>query len=161
MKAMPGIIPDQEGPPARDADAVVSAPAKRFDIVLLIHHPNIDPGLVTAALGLKPHRAWKVGEPRFTPKGRLLPGTRRMSCWNHVFRYRGSEGFACQIDSVLERLLPAKEFFLEISDTGGMAQLYLQLPGDQNLGDELDWNILGKFVDLRLAFSVETFPDWA
>jgi hypothetical protein len=161
MKAMPGTIPDRDDLAARDADDAVNAPAKRFDIVLLIRHPNIDPGLVTAALGLKPHRAWKAGEPRFTPKGSPLPGTHRMSCWNHVFRYEGSKGVACQIDSILERLLPARQLLREIVDTGGMAQLYLQLPGDQNLGDELGWKTLGKFVDLRLDLSFETFPDWA
>ncbi|MGD9615655.1 MAG: DUF4279 domain-containing protein [Alphaproteobacteria bacterium] len=159
MKAMPEITPDRDGPADHD-DNGVSAPAKRFEIVLLIHHPNIDPGLVTAALGIKPYRSWKAGEPRFTPKGRPLPGTHQISRWNYVFRYKSNKGFASQIDSILERLLPAREFFLEINDSGGTAQLYLMLPGDQNLGDELDWKILGKFVDLRLAFSVETFPDW-
>jgi hypothetical protein len=160
MKAMPEIAPDRDGRVAAETEAAVSAPEKQFEIALLIHHPNIDPGLITAALGLEPYCSWKAGDPRFTPKGTPLPGTHRISRWNHVFRYKGNEGFACKIDSILERLLPAQEFFLSISDTGDMAHLYLQLPGDQNLGDELDWKILGKFVDLRLAFSVEIFPDW-
>jgi hypothetical protein len=131
---------------------------KRFEITLLIRHPDLDPELITAKLRLQPHRSWQAGEPRTTPKGKVLPGSHKTSCWNHVFRYQGDVHFSEEIDTILAQLTPCRALFRKIEQTGGKSQLFLKLPGDQNLGDELSWKILKKFADLRVGFSLETFP---
>jgi hypothetical protein len=131
---------------------------KRFEITLLIRHPDLNPELIKAKVGLQPHRSWQAGEPRFTPKGRVFPRSHKTSCWNHVFRYQGDVHFSEEIDTILVQLTPCRALIREIDQTGGKSQLFLKLPGDQNLGDELSWKILEKFAHLKIGFSLETFP---
>jgi hypothetical protein len=160
MKAMRAITPELDSPAALGPDADASPAMKRFEITLLIRHPDLDPDLVTSALGLQPHRSWKAGEPRVTPKGRPLPGSHTASCWNHVFRFTGKAGFSDEIGLILDRLMAHKSLLHKINRTGGKTELYVKLPGDQNLGDELSWKTLRRFSDLRVNLSLETFPEW-
>ncbi len=132
---------------------------KRYDIVLLIRHPSLDPAEITAKLGLQPHQSSKAGDPIITPKGTRLPGVHGTGSWNHVFRYEGEPHFSEQINAILDQLVRHKTFFHKIDKSGGSTDLYLQLPGDTNIGDDLPWTVLRKFVDLRIGFSLETFPD--
>src|SRR5438477_6779463 len=98
-KAMRAITPDQD---SRAADGVgASRQMKRFDISLLIRHPDLDPEVITSILRLQPHRAWKAGEPRFTPKGTPLSGNHETSSWNHVFRYKKRTGVRDEINNIL------------------------------------------------------------
>jgi hypothetical protein len=157
---MRAITPDPDSRAALDVADAASSTMKRFDITLLIRHPDLNPDLVTSALGLPPHRSWKAGDPRFTPKGRPLPGNHKTSCWNHVFRFAGKTGFGEEISLILDHLAPHKTFLHKINRTGGKTELYLKLPGDQNFGDELSWKTLKRFSDLRVTLSLETFPEW-
>jgi hypothetical protein len=160
MKAIRAITRDRGSPAALGVHVAAEAGVKRFEITLLIRHPTLNPDMVTSALALQPHRSWKSGESRFTPKGQPLPGNHTTSSWNHVFSYSGKEGFSAQICSILDHLAPQKTLLRKIDRTGGRTELYLKLPGDQNFGDELTWDILERFAELRVGFSLETFPDW-
>jgi hypothetical protein len=132
---------------------------KRFEITLLIRHPNLDPGEITAELGLQPYQSWKAGSPRVTPRGVKLSGLHKDSCWNYVYQYKGKSNFGQAIDKVLDQLSLYKVLFNSLHKSGGTSSLFLKLPGDTSLGDDLPWETLKKFVDLKIAFSVETFPD--
>jgi hypothetical protein len=130
----------------------------RFDIALLIRHPDIDPTLITARLGLDAHRAWKAGDARTTPTGRRLPGRYADSCWNYVFHYEDTDRFSTAIEDILGTLKNHKPLLEQIDKTGGTTELFLQLPGDANIGDGLSWAVLKKFAALKIGLSVETFP---
>jgi hypothetical protein len=132
---------------------------KRFEITLLIRHPNLDPTEITAELGLQPYQSWMVGSPSVTPKGAKLFAVHKDSCWKHVYRYKGKSNFGQAIDSVLDQLSLHEILFDKLHTSGGTASLFLKLLGDTSVGDDLSWETLKKFVDLKIAFSVETFPD--
>jgi hypothetical protein len=131
----------------------------RFDIVLLIRHPNFDPAIISARLGLDAYRSWKAGDPRTTPTGHSLPGRHASSCWNYVFHYEDTGRFSMAIEGILRTLKGHKPLLDQIDKSGGTTELFLQLPGDTSVGDSLAWAVLKKLAELKIGLSVETFPD--
>jgi hypothetical protein len=147
------------GSQAADEVETISDNRARFDIVLLIRHPHLDPTTVTDHLGLSADQSWKAGDPRTTPSGQPLPGLHPNSCWNHVFHYSQNWRFSAALESILRTLETNRSLLRRIDKTGGTTELFLQLPGDANVGDTLAWETLKRFAELRIGLSVETFPD--
>lgn len=133
---------------------------KYSKVVLLIRHPNIDPEVISHELGLTPYRSWKVGEPRFTPKGTALSGVWKDSCWNHVFRTPGDIAFLEWVNTLVSRLYKHREFFSQLSSGGGDIFLNLGLPGIINQGGNLYPPTLRMLSDMEMSLGVEVFPDW-
>jgi len=131
---------------------------KRFDIILRIRHPKLDPAEITAALGWEPHRSWKAGDQSSTPKGTKLPGIRSDGLWSCTFKYKGETDIADKFRLILDHLSLHERLFDKLSKRGAEAALYVQLPGNTNIGDRLSWPILKKFVDLKIALEFEVFP---
>ena len=52
-----------------------------FCVSLSITHPTIDPSDISKALGLKPTRTKKIGEPIVSIKGKILGGLNKESFW--------------------------------------------------------------------------------
>jgi hypothetical protein len=146
-----------------ETDSVRSAEgemAKHYHIILRIRHPELDPAEITAALGWQPHRSWQAGDRSTTPKGTKLAGLRSDGLWSYTFRYKSDEHIADKFDHILAQLIVHKDLFEELDRIGAQSALYLQLPGDTNIGDRIPWDVLKKFVDLKIAFELETFPQW-
>jgi hypothetical protein len=148
----------REGPAAGVVETAADRGA-RFDIVLLIRHPSLDPAIISARLGLDAFRSWKAGDPRTTPTGQALPGRHANSCWNYVFHYEDTDRFSTAIEVILGTMKGHKPLLDQIDKTGGTTELFLQLPGDANVGDGLSWSVLKRFAELKIGLSVETFPD--
>jgi hypothetical protein len=89
---------------------------KAFKIILVLGHPDIDSGLITEALGLKPHGQQQAGMPRKTPRGNPLPGSYRETWWNHVFRFVDRTDFLVQLERIVDRLASKKQFLNEFSE---------------------------------------------
>jgi|SRR5579864_1327691 len=134
---------------------------KRYHILLRIRHPELDPDQITAALGWKPDRSWKAGEQSVTPKGTKLPTVRTYGLWSRTFRCRGEQRIVDQLNEILKWLTAHKGLFKTLEQSGAQAALYLQLPGDTNIGASIPWNVLKKFAHLKISFEFETFPKWA
>lgn len=132
---------------------------KRFSIVLLIRHPNIDPSVISDKLRLDPYSCAKAGEPKVTPKGTPLPGAWEWSSWNHVFEYETDKRFFEEMERLLARLTPHKDLFLKIAKEGGQSQLYFNFPGDVNQGDTAKPSMLKLMSEIELHLGVEVFPD--
>jgi hypothetical protein len=132
---------------------------KRFSIVLLIRHPNIDPSEISEELKLDPYSSAKAGEPRVTPKGTLLPSISERSSWNHVFEYEVDTKFFEEMEKLLSRFILHKAFFLRISKESGSAQLYVNFPGDINQGDTAKPSMLKLMSELELHLGAEVFPN--
>jgi len=131
-----------------------------FRIVLLIKHPNIDPGFITSKLKLEPFSTSKAGEPRRTPKGTSLPGTWQDSSWNHIFKYEGDVRLFDEIERLLGQLSLHKDLFHKITSEGGHAEIYSQLPGEIHHGSSATPSLLMQIAELGLHLGVEVFPDW-
>lgn len=116
------------------------------------------PAEITAALGLEGHFAHRVGDQRRTPKGTPLAGQYPDTRWRHRIRYElRDQWFADKIASLVDHLMPHKEFLSHLRATGGRASVIVQFLGDGYLGDEVPLDTLSKMVELQLDFGIECY----
>jgi hypothetical protein len=133
-------------------------PDRRFDVQLFITHPTLDPARITAALALQPMSQQMGGARRSTPDGTILPGAYPDTRWRHTIRHKvGSQWFAERIDSLVDRLMPHKDFLTGLRSTGGEAQVIIAFLGDGHFGDTVRRETLAKLVELELDLGVECF----
>jgi hypothetical protein len=131
---------------------------KRLDVQLFIVHPTIDPDDITAALGLEPSHAHRIGDNRKTPKDTPLPGQYPDTRWRHSVRYDvQSQHFHRHVADLLDRLTPHKSFLMELRASGGRGTLIVQFLGDGYFGDTLPLDMLSKLVDLQLDLGLECY----
>src|SRR5262245_17029119 len=98
----------------------------RFYLDIFIVHPSIDPGEITAALGLEPSNLHCIGEPRATPKGNLIGGTYPDTRWRYSVRHEiRHRFFASKVNELVGGLLPHRDFLHQLRATGGKATLIL------------------------------------
>lgn len=133
---------------------------KRFAIILLIRHPNIDPAEISEVLGLQPHSSWKAGDNRFTPVGRPLQGTRQLTSWNYVKEWEGDYSFPKDLEKFVLQLVRHRSFFLRLAGEGARSEVYVQLPGDINQGGSIRPQVLTQIAELGFYFGIEVFPNW-
>lgn len=84
---------------------------------LRISHHALDPDVVTRSLGMEPQHAWRAGDPRKTPKGTLLAGTRSTGYWAaNPFSYGWRESTDALVEDALEELVtflePHRDFLM-------------------------------------------------
>jgi hypothetical protein len=132
----------------------------RYEIRLLIKHPEMDPARITEELRLKPNLSHRVGKPRMTPKGGPLPGLYRESAWSHWFRVERNRLFFADVVKLIDRLEPHKNFLHEIVSGGGRISLIIHLPGDTNIGSTFHWQDMARLAALRINLGIEVFPDF-
>ena len=135
------------------------APLK-FAIGLMIKHPTMDPARISMELGLQPWHSWKAGEPRVTPVGKRLPGVNPTSYWVSREEVTGKRLFFENVLELVSRLEPSSQFIAEIVDGGGFVSITVQLPGERNIGDSMDWPGLARIAALKIELGIEVFPDW-
>lgn len=132
--------------------------SRRVDVELFIVHPTISPAEISTELGLEPHFAHRVGDPRKTPKGTLLGGQNPDTRWRYCIRYElEDQWFAYKIAELVETLMPHKAFFRLVRASGGTSQIIIQFLGDGYFGDKVSEHMLGKLAELQLDFGIECF----
>ena len=130
----------------------------RYTLVLSIEHPTMDPAIISSKLGLEPRRSWAAGDQRTTPRGLRLARTNKTSLWRNWIEIEGRRHFSKDVSEVLLHLQEKADFIRELTDSGGSIMLYLQLPGDVNIGDELKWADLRQLAMLKIDLGIEVFP---
>ena len=123
---------------------------------LRIWHPTLDPDVVTSTIGLKPHVAWRAGDPRKTPKGTLLQGTRTEGYWSSdPFSYGWRASTDDQVEDALEELLkvlePHRDFLSGISQEGAV-RIWVGTHSDRNFALELPPKMLSRLASLGITF---------
>lgn len=125
---------------------------------LLLIHPNADPAEITREIGLTPLRAWRFGEPRFTPKGTRLEGTWHDTRWSHGFELDRNATIETAIVVALERLTVAGRLLATLRGTGGTAELIISLRSDAHQGASIGADLLKALADLGVGLGIEVFP---
>jgi Domain of unknown function (DUF4279) len=125
---------------------------------LLVIHPSADPGDITREMGLAPSRAWRCGEPRFTPKGTRLEGVWRDTRWSHGFELEKNATMEMAITSALDSLAVGGRFLASLRETGGTAELIISLPGDTYRGASIRAELLKALAKLGVNLGIEVFP---
>lgn len=131
----------------------------RFGITLRLFHPDADPDDITNALGIRPKRAWRAGEPRSTPIGQPLPGLYRETYWYKDVgkgEYRNGSLVAALSD-LAETYKPFERFFKSFRGSGGRIEFFVHWIFYHNSGDVFDFGLLGKLADLGIDLSFDVY----
>jgi hypothetical protein len=161
MVSQPITRARESRPAGGDAIAAdnVRAAANGYNIILRFRHRDLDPATLTSVLGWQPDRSWRAGEQAVTPKGTKLAAIRSDGLWSRSFRYRSKKHIADNLNRILDQLLPHKALFARLNEIGAVSALYVQLPGTNNIGGRIGWEVLTKLADLKIALEIEVFPN--
>jgi Domain of unknown function (DUF4279) len=123
---------------------------------LRISHPELDPSVVTRTLGMEPQHAWRAGDPRKTPKGTSLAGTRAIGYWAaNPFSYGWRESTDTLVEDALEELLtflePHRDFLIELS-RGGDVRIWASTSSYRNYTLDLAPGMLTRIASLGASF---------
>ncbi|WP_446011702.1 hypothetical protein [Candidatus Electrothrix sp.] len=128
------------------------------NISLRFWHPTEDLTFLSSMLGLPCHRRWLSGDRRQTPKGLLLKGTYKDSYWASRIEFLAGKGFEEKFLLAINCLVKAENDILKLVQSGGKAEVYLQLPGDINHGMTIDKNSIFILGGMGVDLSFEVFP---
>lgn len=146
--------------PPRDSSIDSQEPIiGRFKLSLRLKHPSISPEEISAALGMAPWRAWKVGDPRQTPAGLPLKGHYEQTYWCSPSLAVGQiEDLISSIERVLDRLEKSKDFLVSVSEGGGRIEFFIGwFAGPRSGGDTFEWRLLRRLSDLRIDLSFDVY----
>jgi len=131
-----------------------------FRISLRVRHPAMDPEQITEALGIKPKRFWKAGEPRQTPKGMPLAGSNRDTFWTaEIAAGRWPLEVNEAIYDVLKKLVLHRSFLHHIRAEDGAVELFVGWFFFENQsGDVLTHQCLALAGDLQIDLSFDIYP---
>jgi len=130
---------------------------QRTNLALRLCHPTRDLLPVCTAIGLVPRRAWKKGDERQSPTGRNLGGVRDSSYCVADLGETSRGPLSKKIEAALTRLEPYQEILEEMSSTGGRVSFFVGWFLDEDTGDTLDWPILQKMSQLRIALEMNVY----
>ena len=123
---------------------------------LRISHSVLDPDAVTRTLGLEPLHSWRAGEPRKTPKGTLLAGTRSTGYWSaNPFSYGWRDSTDALVEDALEELVtflePHRDFLVGLSRAGNV-RIWVSTSSNRNYALDLAPAMLSRIASLGATF---------
>ena len=129
----------------------------KYEVSFRIHHPAMDPELITSKLGLEPQNKWAAGAPRKTPKGTPLKGVYESSYC--TFRLRPSKKIqlADFLKDFNKSLYKHKRFLKSIRSTGGKLEYFIGWFSNKDSGEIFDLELLGELVELGVDLSVAVY----
>jgi hypothetical protein len=130
-----------------------------FAVSLRIVHPDIDPAVVSAALSMAPKYSWKAGDPRVTPKGNPLGGTRKESYCTFDVARGGDGEVAERLAEAIERLAEHREFLGKLKATGGSAMFYVFWYPNGDTGEIFGADLLAQMGRLGIDLGLNVFDD--
>jgi hypothetical protein len=130
----------------------------KYQVRLLIKHPNIGPTQITSSLGLTPSISAIAGSERKTPAGTILPGVHKVNLWGYSFGVKGNRLFFSDVTKMIDTLEPHKVLLVDIANSGGSTELIVHLPGAVNIGDIFPWQEMERLSALRIDLGLEVFP---
>jgi hypothetical protein len=128
----------------------------KFEISFRITHPSIAPDTICNLLSIDADIRRKVGEARYNPKGKPLPGKwKETYCGFDVPRKEGDSIPEC-IEDMLCKLKRRRSEIEEIHSTGGTLEFYiLSAPKELTFGEKFSWKILMELAELKIDLSLE------
>ncbi|MFK8067721.1 MAG: DUF4279 domain-containing protein [Gammaproteobacteria bacterium] len=134
----------------------------RFCVSLQISHPTLDLEDLTQVLELKPFKVWKLGEPRFTPKGTPLEGAYKCNVWSAKM-HEQERIFSADIylEDYLEKLNQQlqlhKKKFGEIVNSGGYIEYFIGWFSEGNISTTLSPQLLRSTAELSISIGFDIY----
>jgi hypothetical protein len=133
---------------------------QRLSISLRLHHAR-DPIVarpIEDALGIQPVACWSRGDPRVTPRGTALGGTRTQSYWCGDLASdvpAASGDAAVPLRGALVRLMPCRRWLRSFRQSGGRVEVYVWLNDWEVRGLGLPAAVLALLLRLGAELSIE------
>lgn len=143
------MVKSEEGPAENPGE---------YQVRLLFRSSQQSLASLSILLGLKPSQFWEVGDRRKTPRGRILDGNYSYSLWGYSGPVKCGRYFSSDVRNMIALLSPHRRFLREIADSGGYVGIIVNLSGENNIGDQLEWMDLVALGRLKLSFGIEVFP---
>lgn len=129
----------------------------RYRVSLRVTHPTLDPAETAAQLAAEAKVSWAAGEPRKTPKGRLLGGVREESYCAFDIGSGNDGALAECLDAAVARLQPARDFIRQMRATGGSLMLYVSWYPAGDTGEVFGAALLRDMADLGIALGLNVY----
>ena len=128
-----------------------------YSISLRVTHPSWSKEDIAARLKRSPRRAWTVGEPRTTPKGRLLEGHHKESYCSFDITRRVDGEVASALLDTFEALRAFAHDLHELRATGGDVSLFVFWQSNGDTGERFDVDLLRAMAELGIALDLNVF----
>jgi hypothetical protein len=131
--------------------------SKSVHTELFVVHPTLSPADISRILQMDAHVSHGVGEPRATPKGKLLGGIWPRTTWRHGVEVPIEDHrFAKHLVEFVANLKLRRSALAELRASGGQTTLVLQFLGNY-FGDEIDRELVSEIAELGLSLGIEVF----
>jgi hypothetical protein len=136
----------------------------KYSVSLRFLHPEIDPVIISKYIGIKPNFSWKAGEPRTTPKGDELGGTREETYWTGSLHpgksvYSRKIGFEDFLVKAIDELENKYKFINKLLRTGGEAELFIGIFGGRDYGFEIKRDIIKRLGKIGISLGFCIYPE--
>lgn len=131
----------------------------RYDVSLRIRHPNMDVGLISKKLGLKPWITNQAGSQRRTPKGNLLDGIYESTYCSFRLEHSRDISLVDFLKECNERFNMYSDFLKEINASGGSVEYFIgwYCETDGNVGEAFDLELLTQLVALGIELDIDFY----
>lgn len=136
----------------------------RYVISLRVWHPSMPHEEISKATGMDPRRGWTSGDPRTTPKGEPLGGTRTSSYWWAPLTPDSVPSEPTEVEgtllALLDQLRPLSPFFARMRSEQGKAEVFVGLYSENNLVIDLEPALMTQLSQASLSVCLDYYP-WA
>lgn len=132
--------------------------AMRFSLQLFVVHPVLTSETIGDKLGLTANYQHRIGTPRRTPAGDLLPGDHADTRWRYVENHSSIEGhFADQLSIFTTMIEQRREGIDQLLGSGGSVTVILAFLGDGAYGDCIAPDLLRRLTACGVDLGIEVY----
>jgi hypothetical protein len=131
----------------------------RYHVSLRISHPDLEPELITARLGLAPTSLERKGEKKKTGYGTEKSPVREVvierSVWFHMFEPVGDGSLDACLLNAIAKLKAQEEFLQWIHSNGGRVRFSIVLYPPSSCEKPFDYELITELRQLGFGFQIE------
>jgi hypothetical protein len=134
-----------------------------YSIAVRIWHPSIKPEEITRAFNIQPKYFSEAGQPRKTPKGKLLEGVYRESYWSaDPFSHGAYSSADDLVEDVLTEVLQVLEshkiFIQKLRGESARVLLQVSSFSRRNYAFQFSPELLGRCAALGICLVHDVYP---